>query len=435
MKTIFSIMIFFLTAQILIHAQEKKALKIIPEFYSAIDEGNTEKAGMYLTNDFKAYLPSAPTALDKKGFIGFCQGFKTGFPDMKHELVHVFADDNDVAVNGIFIGTNTGSMMGNPATQNKVKLPFNTIMEMNGKGQIKLLKVQYDNKAVETQLMAGMPNPKMRGQQSVKDLFHLMDAGQAEKFTDYCSADFMISNPFLPAPAPLPAFQGILKAQKTAFPDLKHEVVEMCSDGKYVFSYGMFTGTNTGSMMGNPPTGNKVKLPFIVMDEINDQGKISRRNVQFDLKSFESQLMSNNNVNNKMETSLREMFQASDEGDINKFLSYYSKDVHAYFIGHQNNTEEMAARVRDFKTAFPDIKRNVEELVVNGNAITVRGTLTGTNKGKYMGKAATNNPVKVSWLGLYHFGSDGKIESGWVEFDSAALAAQLNKKSMPGKQK
>jgi predicted ester cyclase len=58
-----------------------------------------------------------------------------------------------------------------------------------------------------------------------------------------------------------------------------------------VVTSGIFKGTNTGSMMGNSPTGNKVSLPFLVLDHVDANGKIVSRNVLFDNKAFESQLM------------------------------------------------------------------------------------------------------------------------------------------------
>ena len=126
---------------------------------------------------------------------------------------------------------------------------------------------------------------------NIRTLFNMMDSGKSEEFKNYCTTDFLISNPFLPTPAPISAFEGILMGQKAAFPDMKHEIVELTTDGHYVTTRGIFSGTNTGSMMGNPPSGNKVIIPFIVLDELDPYGKIKNRYVQFDLKSFESQLM------------------------------------------------------------------------------------------------------------------------------------------------
>ena len=135
------------------------------------------------------------------------------------------------------------------------------------------------------------PELNQLAEANIKALFSLMDAAQTEKFSMYCSKDFMISNPFVLQPSPIAAFQGILQTQKTAFPDMKHEIVSMISNGHYVTTNGIFKGTNTGPMMGNPATGKKVSIPFLVLDEVDDAGKIKNRIVQFDSKAFDTQLM------------------------------------------------------------------------------------------------------------------------------------------------
>jgi len=132
---------------------------------------------------------------------------------------------------------------------------------------------------------------KKLAEANIRALFEVMDSGKSERLKDYCNSDFHISNPLLPVPSPIQAFEGILMTQKTAFPDMKHEVVELTTDGHYVTTRGIFSGTNTGPMMSNPPSGNKVVIPFIVLDELDTMGKIKNRYVQFDLKSFEAQLM------------------------------------------------------------------------------------------------------------------------------------------------
>ena len=77
------------------------------------------------------------------------------------------------------------------------------------------------------------------------------------------------------------------------------------------------------------------------------------------------------------------------------------------------------------KSAFPDIKRTLDEVVVSGHHVTVKGWVTGTNKGTYQGQAPTGNSVKVAWLGLYKLNAEGKIQEGTVEFDTATLSSQV----------
>lgn len=126
------------------------------------------------------------------------------------------------------------------------------------------------------------------------------------------------------------------------------------------------------------------------------------------------------------EMNVRSMLEAADRGDAEKFFSYWSSGkTENYFAGAYTSDEDMKKRIVAFKAAFPDIKRNLEEVIVSGNTVTVRGWVTGTNKGPFMGQAPTNNPIKVSWLGLYHLDTNGKIEKGWVEFDTAVLQNQV----------
>jgi predicted ester cyclase len=426
---LFTLIFFALISLSNVQAQEKKAGKIITEYFNYLDSGNQTGLSSLLTDDFKITAPFSNNPLDKKAWLGICQSFKTAFPDMHHEIIHWFADDNRIAENGMFKGTNTGSMMGNPPTKNKIEVNVTSLFELDGKGKIKGLNVQFDNKSFEAQLFTGIPDAKKIAEKTVRELFAAMDAGATESFSNFCSPDFTISNPFLSAPSPLSAFQGILKAQKTGFPDLKHKVVEMISDGKFVTTRGIFIGTNTGPMMGNPPTGNKVELPFLVLDEMDVNGKIKMRNVQFDSKSFETQLMAGINPNQVIESNIRTMFEAADNGDADKFLSFWSEHSHPYILGNENTREEFKNRIKMFKSGFPDIKRSADEIIITGNKVTVRGTLSGTNKGSYMGKPATNNTIRISMLGLFHIKPDGKIENGWIEFDSATLQNQLNKKA------
>lgn len=432
LKIVNLIMVLFLSTFSML-AQEKKAGKIVSEYFSFLDEGNFEAVENLLTEDFQAIAPFSPNPFVKKAWKAVGQTLKAAYPDMKHAISYWFADDNWVAVRGTFTGTNKGTMFGQAATDNKVNVPITVLFELNGKGKIKSLTTQFDQKLLESQLLAGNADPKMRAEKTVRKLFALMDAGNTTQFSDYCASDFTIMNPFVAAPSPIQAFIGILSAQKTAFPDMKHEITELITDGKYVTTKGIFKGTNTGSMMGSPPTGNKVNLPFLVLDELDAMGKIKNRFVQFDGKSFDAQLMVGVNPNAEKERIIHELMQAADAGDVNKFASFWNPVGTSYFGNHESSLEDTKLRISAFKAGMPDVHRNLDEIIISGNKLTIRGTLSGTNTGKFMGKPATNNKIKLGWLAVYTFDKNNKIESGRVEFDTAAFNEQLQKPKMKSK--
>ncbi|MBK6902275.1 MAG: ester cyclase [Saprospirales bacterium] len=60
-----------------------------------------------------------------------------------------------------------------------------------------------------------------------------------------------------------------------------------------------FSGTNNGSLMGNPATGNKVSLPFVAFFKFDNAGKIVEINTQFDQTAFNNQLAAANPMANK----------------------------------------------------------------------------------------------------------------------------------------
>ena len=133
-----------------------------------------------------------------------------------------------------------------------------------------------------------------RNEATVRSILAAMDAGAVQEFDKYLATGFMISNPFLPKPGDLGTFKGLMQGQKAAFPDVHHEIVQLFSKGNMVCVRGIFKGTNTGSMQGNPPTGNRVEIPFIFTDEFDESGKVISRDVQFDTGAFNAQLAAMN---------------------------------------------------------------------------------------------------------------------------------------------
>lgn len=154
---------------------------------------------------------------------------------------------------------------------------------------ITLLQSACQNEKADMVAMAA--KTEAQNEATVRAILAAMDAGDAAKFDQYCAADFQISNPFLPQPGNLEVFKGLMQGQKAGFPDVKHEVVQIFAKGNMVCVRGIYSGTNTGPMQGNPPTGNRVSVPFIFTDEFNAEGKVKVRHVQFDTGRFNTQLM------------------------------------------------------------------------------------------------------------------------------------------------
>ncbi|MEQ1743907.1 MAG: ester cyclase, partial [Saprospiraceae bacterium] len=267
----------------------------------------------------------------------------------------------------------------------------------------------------------------------VTDYFAWIDAGNIEAVGSLLTDDFVATAPFAPVPFDKMAWRGVGQGFKTAFSGMQHEITDWVASGNKVAVKGMFRGTNTGPNMGNPPTGNKVSLPFNTFFEFDGMGKIKSLVTQFDMKSFEAQLMAGRDPNAAAEAAIRAMLAAADAGDGDKFMSYWAADGVNYFAGKQTSGDDMTKRIMAFSMGFPDIKRHLDEVVVSGNNVTVRGWVTGTNTSQFRGQAPTGNSIKVPWLGFYKLDNAGKVQSGWVEFDTQILESQLMGGSATGK--
>lgn len=256
--------------------------------------------------------------------------------------------------------------------------------------------------------------------------FAAVDAGNSEEVAKFMADDCLVSNPLAPQPMPKQVWLGVLQDFKTAFPDLKHEMAAFTESGFTVVARGVLKGQNNGPLMGNPPTGNRISCAFNAIFELDKSWKIKAVYSQFDLKNFEAQLRAGlPDPHAATEADIRAMLAAADAGNAEKFMHFWVADGVNYFAGKQTSNEDMKKRIIALKAAFPDIKRNLDEVVVSGNTVTVRGWVTGTNTGPFQGQAPTGNAVKVSWLGFYKLNAAGKIESGWVEFDTATLKSQV----------
>jgi steroid delta-isomerase-like uncharacterized protein len=83
-----------------------------------------------------------------------------------------------------------------------------------------------------------------------------------------------------------------------------------------------------------------------------------------------------------------------------------------------------------YRTAFPDLHTEIDDLVIAGDKAVICITLTGTHEGELMGIAATGKQVKVHGMVRSRF-EDGKIVDEWEILDMLAMFQQLGVISLP----
>ncbi|HEX9654326.1 MAG TPA: ester cyclase [bacterium] len=77
-----------------------------------------------------------------------------------------------------------------------------------------------------------------------------------------------------------------------------------------------------------------------------------------------------------------------------------------------------------FHTAFPDAHFRVDNIITQGDWVVARVTVTGTQKGEYMGNPPTNKPFTMEVIDIVRI-ANGKIIEHWGEGDMLGMLHQL----------
>jgi len=90
--------------------------------------------------------------------------------------------------------------------------------------------------------------------------------------------------------------------------------------------------------------------------------------------------------------------------------------------------------MNEFCSTFPDSHFTIEDMIVEGDKVAVRWTMTCTHQSEFAGIPPTNK--KVTMWGIYIDRiAGGKFVEGWERFDTLGLMQQLGIVPTPAKGK
>ena len=96
----------------------------------------------------------------------------------------------------------------------------------------------------------------------------------------------------VPFPGQGPGLEGlkeVLRAMRTAFPDIHYSTEEQIAEGEKVLTRFEWTGTHRAEFLGVPATGRAVKVWGMVLDRLED-GRIKETRIIMDLLGLMIQL-------------------------------------------------------------------------------------------------------------------------------------------------
>jgi steroid delta-isomerase-like uncharacterized protein len=96
--------------------------------------------------------------------------------------------------------------------------------------------------------------------------------------------------------------------------------------------------------------------------------------------------------------------------------------------------ESEKKRATLYRTAFPDVRLTIEDIIAEGETVTARWSCKGTHKGDLSGIAATGKQFTISGISVTRFASV-KMVDAWVNWDALGLMQQLGVVAEIGKAK
>lgn len=117
---------------------------------------------------------------------------------------------------------------------------------------------------------------------------------------------------------------------------------------------------------------------------------------------------------------------AGDAGNLEAFddLLHPNVVIHAPLGLSTTSAEEEKAVWRDALAAMPDLRHDVQEVVVEGDVEMARVVVTGTLTASFAGVEGTGRSFQIDQAVITHL-RDGKVIEAWEIADIAALRAQI----------
>jgi steroid delta-isomerase-like uncharacterized protein len=138
-------------------------------------------------------------------------------------------------------------------------------------------------------------------------------------------------------------------------------------------------------------------------------------------------------VSEANKASVRRLYDSLNAGDVTALADTLADDV----VEHEELpglTPDKAGVIQFFKGCMASIegfRMNVEEIIAEGDRVSVRAKVTGKHTGEFMGIPATGAQLSVG-LADYFRVEGGKVKEHWGVMDSGAMLMQMGVVKMPG---
>jgi steroid delta-isomerase-like uncharacterized protein len=125
--------------------------------------------------------------------------------------------------------------------------------------------------------------------------------------------------------------------------------------------------------------------------------------------------------------AMKRLYDLINAGDIDGFGELLAEDFveHEEMPGLEPSKEGVKQLFHMYRAAFPDLRMEVQDVLVSGHKAVARVRATGTHQGEFLGMPATGKSVDVQLIDITRFDDDGLAHEHWGVFDALAMMQQL----------
>jgi steroid delta-isomerase-like uncharacterized protein len=102
--------------------------------------------------------------------------------------------------------------------------------------------------------------------------------------------------------------------------------------------------------------------------------------------------------------------------------NYAHHDSSTPDVGRGPESEKKRATL--YRTAFPDLRLTVEDIIAEGETVVARWSCRGSHKGELNGIAPQGKQFNITGISIARF-TNGKMSEGFVNWDALSLMQQL----------
>jgi len=113
-----------------------------------------------------------------------------------------------------------------------------------------------------------------------------------------------------------------------------------------------------------------------------------------------------------------------NEGKLAELDNLISADFVEHQFGAEPGRDGVKSLIQEMRTAFPDLRMTIEDVVVSGDKIWARLRCRGTHAGPLMGIAPTGKTIDTTAMEVCRV-RDGKLVEHWGVPDRFAAMTQL----------